>query len=219
MSKPVRFTPDAVVMKRINGIAEVAEIASEPMLFSASESFASYAGGPLTARILSELPDDLFVGWRKRGKHVVIDTRSHMLMPGQFPAIGGWHCDAFQRGANGQPDLARGDPDCEHVVVTLATRPDGLSRVEYASGDLLVESVDTDHVWASVHGAAQLHGLPGERRDHGDVVRFQQGTLHRATVARTQGWRFFFRASAYHSPPLNKVRRQVQVYAQPGVGW
>ena len=82
--------------------------ANETMLFSAHPNFANQFGGTITKTILSQL-DPLYnsenpkLPYLKQYPNPIIDTRVHMLMPGMYPAIPGWHLDHTPRAENGQP--------------------------------------------------------------------------------------------------------------------
>jgi len=42
-------------------------------------------------------------------KHWTVDIKVHMLMPGQYPCIPGWHVDLVPRSADGKQDFYRVD--------------------------------------------------------------------------------------------------------------
>lgn len=66
-------------------------VKNTPSLWQADLDTAARYGGDLTRAALGAM--------RLRGdkKHVVVDTKVHMLMPGQCPAIPGWHTDGAPR--------------------------------------------------------------------------------------------------------------------------
>jgi hypothetical protein len=66
------------------------EIKKEPMFFNSDFDYAYLNGGKITRSFLDNLPD----GWRI---DVVFDSRIHMLMPGWYPSIPGWHHDDVPR--------------------------------------------------------------------------------------------------------------------------
>jgi hypothetical protein len=216
------FRPEWELVALLQGRVETVTIAEEPMLFSASPAFAESYGGPLTRAVLRSLEKERH-RWTEYiashpGTHAVIDTRSHMLMPGQYPAIPGWHCDAYPRGkgGSGQPDLEAGDPECFHYVVTVSDQQRGVSNTAFLEGTVTVE-VDPEQVWGSVHD--EIRELAGVKIPDGNLIRFKQESLHRASATHAKGWRWFFRLSMYHSAPMNQIRRQVQVYSTEGGGW
>ncbi len=208
----------------IDPVADRDVIHAEPMLFGASPAFAREAGGPLTRTVLTALDAELrgaAAYCAATGQHLVIDTRTHMLMPGFTPAIPGWHCDAYPRGAYAeQPHLSGGNPDNFHFVAFVSDQGGGVSRTEFLqSGRTHVATgIDSEHVWQSVHRGLTLPG-PTLTQADGQILRFWQATLHRAKPAHAKGWRWWFRASVFYKPPENAIRKQVQVYAPEGLGW
>jgi hypothetical protein len=195
------------------GIVDALKIEAEPMVFSATPAFAMDHGGPLTRAFLSAIG-------LTSGGGVIVDTRVHMLFPGHSPAIGGWHCDAVPRGADGQPDLRLLHAPAEHWTYTAAS-VEGLCLTEFAAEPVSLAIERTaGSLWSDVHRAMAASGARTIKAPHGSVVRFYRDTLHRATKADRSGWRFFARASEMVSKPQNKIRRQVQVYVESeGAGW
>jgi hypothetical protein len=75
-------------------------IKNEPMFFSADSDFVKEHGGPITRRFLASMPSDWIAA-----RDLIWDSRSHMLMPGWYPCIPGWHLDDIPRTRpDGQPD-------------------------------------------------------------------------------------------------------------------
>src|SRR5262249_36308588 len=86
------------------------QVKAEPTFFAAGIDFARRHGGPITHAVLDALPDD----WRAAG--LVIDSRTHLLMPGWFPCIPGWHLDDVPRTrSDGQPEHRNPAYWAEHV--------------------------------------------------------------------------------------------------------
>jgi hypothetical protein len=217
------FTPDHQVVETMFPNPNVTPIIQEPMVFGADERFAWDFGGPLTRAVLTKIRETkIFMRDRLNANgsrlHCVIDTRSHMLMKGQYPAIGGWHCDFYPRGSSGQPDVTKGHRDSFHYVVTLSSNKDGVSCTEFVNDKVIVE-VDDERVWKSVHEAVEAQKPNTLRIKDGDILRFSQETIHRATPTENPGWRFFLRLSFCHAKYQNEIRRQVQVYTPPENGW
>lgn len=186
----------------------------ETMLFAASPRFASEAGGPITQRVLDRLLPMLPAV--PPGKWAVVDTRVHMLMPGVYPAMSGWHCAFWPRGENGQPDL---DDEIGRMDVMSWTCIVGHnSPTEFAVGMICLD-VDPERVWASVSERLSSANMPTRFIEFGKIYRFNAYALHRATGAHTAGWRYFFRLSHCDLPPTNKIRRQVQAYIPLHQGW
>ena len=218
-----KFTPSHSVANTINPNPETMNLIQEPMVYSASEGFAWDFGGPLTRAVITRIKDsDQFARDRvvayQCGLNILIDTRVHMLMKGQYPAIGGWHCDFYPRGGNGQPDVMKGNDASVHYVTTLSDNEEGVSCTEFVD-ELVLAEVDAERVWRSVHLAVEDVKPRTFKAKDGDILRFSQETIHRATPTVNSGWRFFLRLSFCDIKPQNQIRRQVQVYTPPENGW
>lgn len=154
-------------------------------------------------------PDDFFV---------VIDTRVTMTMEGMYPSIPGWHGDDIPRSrTTGQPVLHAVNPLVQHFMVIVSDQPAAVSTTEFVTEPMEVD-VDIANVWRSVD--QHINEIKPETRfiEQGEIVRFNQEAIHRASPTTTPGWRFFYRASITHRKPANEVRKQVQVYASAN-GW
>jgi len=210
----VIFIPNMEVVGKVTPTASVEEIESEIMLHSASVRFARERGGLLTQSMLDVIEPKL-----ENDKHYVIDTKSVMLMPGMFPSIPGWHCDGVVRQNHvAQPDLRKLDKDMKHWVGLISSNPDGTSNTEFLRESWSIPC-EEQRVWGSVNDFLESMPTKTVMAADGDIIEFTQPTLHRATATLNKGWRFFFRLSEYHKPPMNKIRHQVQVYAAPSSGW
>lgn len=195
------------------------EVKNEPMLFGCDAFYAKALSGPLTLAFLEALPRD----WIE-APDLVVDSRVHMLMPGWFPAIPGYHHDDVPRSReDGQPNYVNPEYRSEHVMMLVNA---DVCPTEFAIGDIdialppLGQTIyKTWHplVDAAVSfGALQLHKVPDRT-----LAYFDDRTWHQATHAVANGWRFFIRASRNtHRKPTNELRRQVQVYLEnPMEGW
>ena len=213
----VEFKPISQVVGVMPPTASVEQIEKEVMLRSASPEFAREHGGVLTNRVLDVIESRYRFEYHK---HYVIDTKSVMLMPGMYPAIPGWHCDGVIRNHQfAQPDLTKLNPSFKYCTVLVSSHHEGVSNTEFMQ-DTLVIPCDEERVWSSVN--EYIESLQNKNTfsiQDGDILEFSQATLHRTQPAFNQGWRFFFRLSEYHMPPVNKIRHQVQVYASPASGW
>lgn len=207
------------------------QIKDEPMLFSADPIFAHAHGGSLTRYVLNALTSR---GKINPGEHVVIDTRVHMLKPGWIPAIGGWHCDAIPRGADGQPELDHPAIDgIRHYVCVIDCGTGSLTEFfhdpEFTKG-LPTKASPGKNLWGE--HSELINKRLEETRDadeetvttcsSGHIYEFDARDYHRAIAANGDGWRFFFRASVntLTKGPLNEIRKQVQVYLpHEDLGW
>jgi len=68
-------------------------------LHNASLEDALKYGGDLTRAAIGAM--DL----QMTKKHIIVDTKIHMLLPGMCPAIPGWHTDGVPRGAELKPEI------------------------------------------------------------------------------------------------------------------
>ena len=216
------FKPHIRKVGNVSGLQSIETLSSEPMLFSAGWQFAWKNGGRLTREIMQKLFGfaeviDAING--KNGLWVVIDTRVHMLMAGMWPAIPGWHGDAFPRcDKYAQPDLEAYNSAVKHYICLVASNVD-VSLTKFASQEVTVD-VNRSAVWKSVDAhMRQKRSLRCLFSHEGDIIEFDQRTLHTAQPCKVPGWRLFFRLSLYHKPPENKIRKQVQVYTDIGAGW
>lgn len=208
----------------IDPVALVDDIERTPMLFSSSVNFAYQNGGPLTRWVLDKIEHEFDVHKdHERLSHIVIDTKVVMLMEGQYPAIPGWHCDNVKRCSKyAQPDPNSIETEGWHWFCTVSTHEDGVSNTNFIPSKLGL-IYESDRVWGSINEHLNLlEGLDVlnvQKTRDGVIYKFNQSHLHRATRAHNSGWRWFFRASMMHNPPMNKIRNQVQVYADVDKGW
>lgn len=185
------------------------EIRSEPMLFNADAGFAWKNGGPLTRKFLDLL--DLV----EPTGGCVIDTRSHMLMPGQYPCIPGWHLDSIPR-KHGQPDITTNRPLCRHYLCVV-----GISAMtEFLDTAFDPGKYDPQNVYASCNEQLNRMEIISTRVKSGLVYRFGDRAWHQGTPATERCWRWFVRASFGDGrSPRNEIRTQTQVYANVNGGW
>lgn len=208
----------------IRHLSTDSEMNEEPMLYMADLEFAKEHGGLLTKKIINHL-ESYFEKLYSRSPiadwNPIIDTRVNMLMKGMYPAIPQWHCDAVPRSEQySQPDLTKIDPAIRHFCCLLSTHPNGCSQTEYLTQDLTVD-VNPNDVWASVDSIVRgMWNVENAYAQDGEIIEFNQSTLHQATACHTPGWRMFFRLTVNSlTKPKNKIRKQVQVYTVQGKGW
>ncbi len=204
-------------------------VKNEPMLFNNDLKGAYTNGGVITTLALDILPED----WREAD--LVIDSRVHMLMPGWYPCIPGWHHDDVPRTrSDGQPNYEDAQRS-EHGIFLVNSH---IAPTEFALGDARFNDVPLGE---TVY--AQWHKEVGERISSANLVTkkvpnmqwifFDDRTWHRGVAAVENGWRFFIRVSRYYTLQdgqkvynarsnvrTNEVRKQVQIYMQAeNAGW
>lgn len=208
----------------------VADIKNEPMLFNCDHDAAADKGGALTNEFLHLLPAD----WQQ--SPLIIDSRSHMLMPGWYPCIPGWHHDDVPRTrADGQPNYAMGQMRAEHVMALVSSNDEPFCQTEFALGDaafveppqgtVLYEQWHKDVELLLTNNVLQRVEAPLRR-----LIKFDDRTWHRGTAAKANGWRWFIRATRYRdqhgrvitrpTPSANEIRAQSQIYmSATNAGW
>ena len=193
------------------------EVKNEPMLFSADFDFAVAHGGPLTWRFIQALNYEF-----REAPDLIIDSRVHMLMPGFFPCIPGFHHDDVPRTrVDKQPNYDTPEYHSKHAVMLVNG---DICPTEFALGECELDYVDgivykkwhQDVVQLLEDGKIERSSCPSNQ-----VVYFNYETFHQGTKAVAGGWRFFIRASINTDrKPVNEIRRQVQVYLEyPMEGW
>lgn len=213
-------------------------VKSTPSLWQADLETALLYGGELTRAALGAMVI------RGDKRYVTVDTKVHMLMPGQCPAIPGWHTDGAPREAHegGHHPLGYGPPDLAvqeqweaegirprfHLLVTgTGCLP------EFVTNRLSLEVYDQPDsgLYRLVTGKIET----GEGRE-GPVLRSSIPTcmavewdwwhLHQGVLATKREWRYLIRVteSDHHEPmPRSRlseiIRTQQMVYTPQRFGW
>jgi hypothetical protein len=211
---------DSKVEDRGGFLADWAErtVKNEPMFFNASLDLAQAEGGLITRAFIDALPPD----WRDCNP--VLDSRVHMLMPGWYPCIPGWHHDDVARGADGQPDYDDMPYQAEHLMGLVNG---DICPTLFAHGSHLLPKVEGGLVYKTWHDIVERQiaddELIVEPARSGRLLQFDWSTMHTGQKAIAGGWRWFVRLSrntARQQSITNERRRQVQVYLEnPTEGW
>jgi hypothetical protein len=192
-------------------------IKNETMFFSSGLEYAYANGGPITRSLCHALPED----WQE--DTVILDSRVHMLMPGWWPCIPGWHLDDVPRTrADGQPDHTDPAYEAEHLMVIIGD----CSRTEFALGKIELRDPPLGEVvygiWhPQIEQAVSSGQLSSHFADPCKLIEFNWQTFHQGKQATHNGWRFFARLSRNTKREFkNEIRRQAQVYLEiPMEGW
>jgi hypothetical protein len=196
---------------------EVGDLRDWPQLYRASPEFAQDAGHAGLSRAVSEALSGLTQKW----KHVSIDTRVSMLVPGMYPCIPGWHVDDFWRPDGKHTDLLT-VPEAEHMVMNLGTNSNTMFVNELLTIEIpTVAELGEKSVHAIIHAAVESIDVETIAAQQGFIYRMYPTTIHRGEAARERGWRVFFRLTgSNHREPRDEVRTQTQVYiTDPARGW
>lgn len=182
------------------------DIINTKQLFQADIEFAWKHGGMFIRKFLDTLPN---IAW---GFEWIIDTKIHMLKPGWFPGIPGWHVD-FAPNWEGIVDWTKVNLSEQHYCVIT----NDCSQTEFVAEPLELNVPDLPKI--NSYLSRQVHalypdGIKTFKATPGMVYRFGQLHLHRVTAATKSGWRLFARASCTKlRKPLNEIRTQAsQVY-------
>lgn len=203
------------------------DIKNEPMFFNCGYDFAYEKGGPITKSFLSALPD----GWQK---DVVFDSRVHMLMPGWYPAIPGFHHDDVPRPEipPGQHFITAGQPDhdnpryrSEHILGLVNS---DICPTVFALGECIMPGVpEGELIYRTWHVEVERLLKEGRLKEYrapsNQLIYFDCNTFHSGVKATGNGWRWFGRISRNTDRVkkiTNEIRKQVQVYLEfPMEGW
>lgn len=195
-----------------------AQIKGEPMLHKCDLEHASNFGGPITHAFILALCahwDVSTIGY--------IDSRAHMLMPGWWPCIPGYHHDDVPRDrSDGQPDYHAPKYHSEHCMALFGDccpTEFALGESEFPDvpiGSIYYKEWHPQVIWQLSTGQLKRFDCPSEK-----LVFFDWQTWHQGTPAKKNGWRFFIRATRFSDhKPKNEIRRQSQVYlSNPMEGW
>lgn len=202
-------------------------IKNEPMLFNCDLKHARKLGGPIT----NEFLDKVVKHWGE-GEYV-IDSRVHMLMPGWFPCIPGWHHDDVPRTrSDKQPNYGPGQDRSQHIICLVNG---DICPTEFAVGTATFKEPELGKtIYQHWHKAVERKIKAGQLQrvsaPANVLVEFNDRSWHQGTRAVTGGWRWFGRISRYRDKDGNEIgrrnkrtnetRRQVQVYLdKPFKGW
>jgi hypothetical protein len=217
------------MMKPLCAFAQgIDDVKNEPMFFNSDLEYAYFHGGPITKSFIDKLPLD----WKYAD--VVFDSRVHMLMPGWFPAIPGYHHDDVPRPPIkvGQHFVTAGQPDydnpryrSEHIMglVNASICPTHFAlgecvMPEVPEGELIYRKWHTEVERLLANGELNLIEAPDRT-----LIYFDCDAFHTGSKAVDSGWRWFGRVSRNTdraTSVTNEIRRQAQVYLEfPMEGW
>lgn len=189
-------------------------------LWNASFDDAFRFGGDVTRAALQAM------NLRGDKKHIVVDVKTHMLMPGMIPAIPGWHTDGVPRGGKSLSPAA-GAPHIHmqegtespryHLLVVGGDCPTKF----IASRNINLVTENLPNLYAGISsqvcemdnkGLLDTYDAPD-----GQVVEWDWWELHTAQQVRAPGWRYLIRVTEtdYLEPQKDLrlvLRNQQQVY-------
>lgn len=185
------------------------EVKKEPMLHRSDWKFAYENGGELTRRFLDSIPEE----WHQ--SPILIDSRVHMLMPGMFPCIPGWHHDDVPRSrSDGQPNYDSPEYRSEHVMALYGD----CSLTEFAIGDCEIEIPPVGRkVYKELSPVIEKMCIEGKLErvvaPECAMIYFDWQTWHKGAPTTKHGFRFFIRATRNSGlPAKNEMRYNANVY-------
>lgn len=194
-------------------------VKNEPMLFNCDMQHAYQMGGAITRVFLEGLPSD----WKT--SDVVVDSRVHMLMPGWFPCIPGWHHDDVPRGGSENQPIYQDPPyESQHIMGLVNGE---ICPTRFVIGELDLSIPQSGVIYKQWHPLVQSavdQGTVGTMdANSGVYYQFDHNAFHCGTSAVAGGWRWFVRVSRNTDRVkcvTNEIRKQVQVYLpHPMEGW
>lgn len=218
--------------KQLGGFAKYidnSEIKGEPMFFNSSLEFAFDKGGPITRSFIENLPYGDF-----RSKFAVFDSRVHMLMPGWYPAIPGWHHDDVPRAEipTGQHFITAGQPDYDNMAYRskhiLGLVNADVCPTEFIRGVCKMSKCQPEELiyrkWhEEIEGMISRNKIDKHSTLDRTLYEFDWQTFHTGTKAVKNGWRWFGRVSTdtdRSKKITNEIRVNAQVYLEfPMEGW
>ncbi len=197
------------------------KVKDEPMFFNSNLDFARNNGGPITKAFIDALPTH----WKYY--NCVFDSRVHMLMPGWYPAIPGFHHDDVPRTkANfDQPDYDDLKYKSEHIMALVNA---DICPTLFVTGKIKVPAVPRGDLvyrkWDSVvKEIIKNKGCETLKCPDKQFIEFNWETFHTGEKAVKNGWRWFGRVSRNTDRVrniTNEIRKQTQVYLEfPMEGW
>jgi hypothetical protein len=208
----------------------ISEIKNTFGLWNASLDDAVRYGGEITRQAIK------CMNLRHDRKHIIVDTKVHMLLKGMSPAIPGVHCDGAPRDENNNPQ-GKGLPNTlkqeelqdrhnrYHILVTgtgclteFVNQPLTLP-IPAEPSEEVYEIISHDVRALAKHNPNLLAKIPSCT-----VVEFDWWDLHTGVVATKKEWRYLIRVceSDFYQPQQDLrevIRMQSQVYAPHDFGW
>ncbi|WJZ27977.1 hypothetical protein NCTGTJJY_CDS0098 [Serratia phage 92A1] len=201
------------------------EISQALGLWNAPLETALAVGGDITRRAIGAM------NLRYDRKNIVVDVKTHMLMPGMFPGIPGWHTDGVPRRNDGSP-AAGGLPNMgiQNIIDIQGNGP--RYHLMVLGADCMTKFVKQRNICLDIPDSpsADLYKVVSEQMstaesstlntyeiEPGQVYEWDWWELHTAQASKEHGWRYLIRVTEtdFLEPEtdLTKViRRQQQVY-------
>lgn len=198
-------------------------------LHNASLDDALKYGGELTRAAIAAM--DL----QMTKKHIIVDTKVHMLLPGMCPAIPGWHTDGVPRGnsldptAKQAPNINSQEELDSPIFHLLVTGESCLTQfIKERSFDLNVPKKPDSSLYKMVTEQVSQKVENGELTAYEvpscTAVMWDWWEIHTGIPAKSHEWRFLIRVteSDIQEPKTDireVIRTQQQGYMPMNFGW
>jgi hypothetical protein len=229
--KKFLFNRNPVVVGNSIDEPAVEALKNTPGLWNASLDDALKYGGEITRAAIGAM------NLRFDRKHIVVDTKVHMLMPGFYPCIPGWHTDGVPRGpelnpaGKGAPNIFAQDSMASTRYHLLVTGSGCLTKFLTSPLTLNIPDEPTTDLYKLADGQVRdmfegrdMCGFTAESAPSCTVVEFDWWTLHTGVKATKHEWRYLIRVTETdHFTPQTDLRQvirtQQQVYVPESFGW
>ena len=179
-------------------------IKNEPMFFNSSIEFVYENCGNITRSFIDALP----LYWDH--KDLVFDSRVHMLMPGWYPAIPGWHHDDIPRsGKMNQPNYEDIPYLSEHIIGIVG---DNISNTELLIEPIQLPDVTGKMIYKEWDAIINSKKRKTDNIQSNRLTQIDCFTFHRALPAISNGFRWFGRVSR-NTDRINKITNEIRINA------
>lgn len=198
-------------------------------LHNASLEDALKYGGELTKQAISSMN----LTFTK--KHIIVDTKVHMLMPNFSPALSGWHTDGVPRGEELNPTVKKApniqsQEELDDSIFHLLVTGEGcLTKfIKESNFELEVPATPDTSLYKMVNQQVKDKVNAGELTEYEipscTAIKWDWWDLHTAQPSSKHEWRFLIRVTEtdLHEPKTDLrdiIRTQQQVYLPSNFGW
>jgi hypothetical protein len=142
------------------------------------------------------------------GERYIVDSRVHMLMPGWYPCIPGWHFDEIKRTEDNKLDFEHNDFRKVHYLMIIDSGSESLTEFAWPELRRYPESYEELNEIINNDFSCKKETVKANA-----IYRFSCMDAHRGMPAKRFGWRYFIRATVHTEREYkSKIRTQTQVY-------
>lgn len=194
------FIPDYRTVAVISGTYPAEELLTQKGMFAADLTFAYTHATPVLKTILDCIPASYHQQAAENCMELNIDVRVHELLPGEYPATPGWHCDAPQRETQFVENAAT-VPVKQSLVVNVSSHSNGVSNTVFATKPVNLPNNRMDYsTWELMNTHYGTDLTPYHVTKDGEYIQFSPYTPHCIQPAQHAGVRMFVRISQWQKP-------------------